>query len=100
MPVPSGYVKLGVIGYAERGEYDATAVYYKNQVVHYDEKSYYCKVDGTANKAPTNKNYWGVMAGGGGSIQRTADLMYEGDQLYVPDVIFTTEVITNDQEGE
>lgn len=100
MPVPAGYVRLGIIGYADRGDYDPEAVYHKNQVVHYNEKSYYCKVEGTANKVPTNKNYWGVMAAGGASIQKTVEISYESDQWYVPEVIFTTEVIINDQEGE
>lgn len=100
MPVPAGYIRLGIIGYADKGEYDPEAVYTKNQVVHYNDKSYYCKVNGTAAKVPTNKNYWGVMSGGGASIQKTEGLMYESDQFYVPSVTFVTEAIINDQGGE
>lgn len=97
MPVPAGYIRLGIIGYADKGDYDPLAVYHKNQVVHYDEKSYYCKVEGTTNKLPTNKNYWGVMAAGGASIQKTTSLMYDSNQWYVPSVTFVTEVIIDDE---
>ena len=93
MPAPAGYIRLGIIGYVDKGDYSSTAVYTKNQVVHYEEKSYYCKVDGTTAKAPTNKNYWGVMAAGGASLLKTKSLSYVPNEFYIPDVIFETEQI-------
>ena len=97
MPVPAGFIKLGVIGYADKGDYSPTGLYFRNQVVHYEEKSYYCKVDGTTGKVPKNKNYWGVMAAGGVSVLKTMSLSYVDGEWYAPSVTFYTEVIVNDE---
>ena len=96
MPAPAGFIRLGLIGYVEKGDYDSTRVYYRNQVVHYEEASYYCKVDNTIGKPPTNKNYWGIMAGGGGTTTKTLGLRFEDDEQYLPSIYFITEVIVND----
>lgn len=61
MSAPQGYVKVGVVGYSDRGNYDATATYNKWNVVHYNNSLYYCKVDNTTGILPTTTANWGNM---------------------------------------
>jgi hypothetical protein len=57
-------------GFEHKGEYDNTVIYEKTSqkidCVYYDGASYYCKKTTTAGINPTNTEYWGILAQGGG----------------------------------
>jgi hypothetical protein len=65
MAVPSGYTKLGVIGYAFKGTYNETTTYNKYHTVYYDGSTFVCLQDNVINQTPENDGvYWHMLAKG------------------------------------
>ena len=65
MAMPSGYTELGIVGYADKGTYSASATYNKPDVVYYNGSSYVALKDGMKGVTPSNngKN-WKYLARG------------------------------------
>ena len=61
MSVPSGFVKIAQIGYADCGGYQETKRYYKNQVVHYYGFPYICISETSKGHYPSDPTYWKPM---------------------------------------
>lgn len=69
MNVPTGYTVLDFVGFTDKGRYDATETYVKNDIVYFGGSSWKCKVDDTTGIEPAEGDYWTVFAEGeSGSI--------------------------------
>ena len=62
MNVPSGYTALDLVGFTDKGAYDATAYYVKNDLVHdSSNKIWKCKIDDTHGVTPAEGANWTVF---------------------------------------
>lgn len=61
MAAPEGYMKLGAVGYSDKGDYSGTTTYNRFNVVHYQNGIYCCTVDNTIGITPTTISNWQVM---------------------------------------
>lgn len=52
MNVPSGYTALDMVGFTDREDYDPSANYVKNDLVHHSNKIWKCKIDDTTGIEP------------------------------------------------
>lgn len=86
MAVPSGYTKLGVIGYSDKGTYSSTVTYNAYNTVYYNGSTYVCIKDGTINMTPSDDGvYWHLMAEGFDEslFNELRDMIYS-NQFYAP----------------
>ena len=60
MNVPSGYTALDMIGFTDKGDYDSTATYVKNDLVHDSGRVWLCLVDETTNVTPAVGANWKI----------------------------------------
>lgn len=58
MNEPTGYTALDLVGYTDRGDYDPTATYVKNDLVNSGDTKWRCKVDDTIGVTPTEGVNW------------------------------------------
>lgn len=84
MSVPSGYTKLGTIGYSDKGDYSSAITYSYMNVVHYNGNVYFSKQDNNTNNLPTNTSWWGVMIQGGATDMTGATSSTDGVHGLVP----------------
>lgn len=61
MSVPEGYVSLGLVGFTDKGDYDASAIYMQNDLVHKDNAIWKCKVDNTTGITPDENDNWTIF---------------------------------------
>jgi len=57
---PTGYTALDLIGFTDRGAYDPTATYVKNDIVTVGNTKWRCKVDDTIGITPTEGANWTI----------------------------------------
>jgi len=60
MNVPSGYTALDMVGFTDKGTYSASANYVKNDLVHYSNKVWKCKLDDTKGVTPAAGANWEI----------------------------------------
>ncbi|AJA41367.1 tail fiber protein [Geobacillus virus E3] len=76
--------------FTDRGEYNSTITYYKNNFVTYQGQTYICTVDGTINIPPTNTSNWRLVAAKGQKGDKGdpgLNLVYKG--TYDPTIQYT-----------
>lgn len=61
MTEPSGYTALDLIGFTDQGDYDSTATYVQNDLVHVDNDVWRCLADDTTGVTPTEGAYWTIF---------------------------------------
>lgn len=86
MAVPSGYTKIGVVGYTYLGTYSSTTTYNRFNTVYYNGSTYVCIKDNTVNQTPENDGvYWHLMAEGFDEtlFNELRDMIYH-NQFYAP----------------
>ena len=74
MNVPSGYTALDLIGFTDRGDYDSTANYVKNDLVHHNNSIWRCLVDDTTAVTPAEGANWTVYIQNGTTLNGMADV--------------------------
>ena len=74
MNVPSGYTALDLIGFTDRGNYDSTANYVKNDLVHHNNSIWKCLVDDTTAVTPAEGANWTVYIQNGTTLNGMADV--------------------------
>ena len=57
---PTGYTALDLIGFTDRGAYDPTANYVKNDIVSVGNTKWRCKVDDTTGVTPAENTNWTI----------------------------------------
>lgn len=57
---PTGYTALDLIGFTDRGAYDPTANYVKNDIVTVGNTKWRCKVDDTTGVTPAENANWTI----------------------------------------
>ena len=95
---PSGYTALDLIGFTDRGDYDATATYVKNDIVHYSSNTYRCLIDDTTAVTPVEGLNWTLFIGEPSNLVEAIVAPVEtaeatmahsvGDQLIYNDVLY------------
>lgn len=58
---PTGYTALDLIGFTDRGAYDPTANYVKNDIVTVSNTKWRCKIDDTTGITPTEGANWTIF---------------------------------------
>ena len=58
MNVPTGYTELDMVGFTDKGTYSASAEYVKNDIVHYGNALWRCKIDETTGVTPAENTNW------------------------------------------
>lgn len=58
MGAPAGFLPLGLVGFTDRGKYNAAAIYMMNDLVHVNNAIWKCKVDNTTGIAPAENANW------------------------------------------
>lgn len=61
MTEPTGYTALDLIGFTDKGDYDASTAYVQNDLVHYDNSIWRCLVDDTTGQTPVEGTYWTIF---------------------------------------
>lgn len=61
MTEPTGYTALDLIGFTDKGDYDASTAYVQNDLVHYDNSIWRCLVDDTTGQTPAEGTYWTIF---------------------------------------
>lgn len=74
MNVPSGYTALDLIGFTDKGDYDSTANYVKNDLVHHNNSIWRCLVDDTTAVTPAEGANWTVYIQNGTTLNGMADV--------------------------
>ena len=74
MNVPSGYTALDLIGFTDRGDYDAQENYVKNDLVHYNGRVWLCLVDDTTEITPVAGANWKVWIDEAAYLSGLADV--------------------------
>lgn len=65
MNVPTGYTELDLVGFTDRGDYDSTATYVKNDLVKYGGKKWKCKQDDVTDITPVEGLTWSAFIDAG-----------------------------------
>lgn len=60
-PVPEGYKPLGFAGFTDKGTYTASEVYAKNDIVHNNNTTWRCLVNGTTGIIPAEGANWTIF---------------------------------------
>lgn len=60
MNVPSGYIELDLVGFTDKGAYNAASSYVKNDLVHYNDGVFRCLKDDVTNVTPVEGDTWTV----------------------------------------
>lgn len=99
MQEPQGYVSKGFVGFTDRGEYDSSSIYVKNDLVSYGGTIWRCQTDDLISVTPAPGANWSVFlscptgAGGGYSKDILVTLKAEdwtGAQApYVQNIVVT-----------
>lgn len=64
MAVPEGYTKLGIVGYSDKGTYNASVTYNKYNTVYYNGSTYIALKDNLRGVTPADGVNWKYMAKG------------------------------------
>lgn len=85
MVEPTGYTALDLIGFTDRGPYDPTANYVRNDLVHVGNSTWRCKIDDTTGITPTEGANWTIFIESATSLAGMSDVNIitptEGDGL-------------------
>lgn len=105
---PTGYTALDLIGFTDKGTYNASATYVKNDIVTYSGSKWKCKVDDTTGVTPTEGATWTVFIDLPSDMaeqmiapieESTSQHAYAiGDQLIYNDILYdvTAAIAVND----
>lgn len=74
MAIPSGYSSLGLIGFTDKGDYDADTNYVQNDLCHNGGKIWKCKLDNTIGQTPAEGTYWTVFVDPTSSVSEMEDV--------------------------
>ena len=58
MNIPEGYSALDFVGFTDRGPYSGSETYVKNDLVHYNNSIWKCKLDDISGHIPADDEYW------------------------------------------
>lgn len=61
MTEPTGYTALDLVGFTDKGTYNAATAYVKNDLVHYLGNIWRCLIDDTTNITPVEGTNWTVF---------------------------------------
>lgn len=61
MTEPSGYTALDLIGFTDKGEYDAATNYVRNDLAHVGNDVWRCLADDTTGVTPAEGAYWTIF---------------------------------------
>ena len=64
MGAPEGYVALDLVGFTDKGDYDAAATYMINDLVHLNNDVWCCLKDGLTGIAPVQGEDWKIFIKG------------------------------------
>lgn len=99
MNVPSGYTALDLIGFTDKGIYNSSASYVKNDIVHYNGNLWKCLIDDTTGVTPAEGANWTIFLAEPSNAAEgmiapiedtaTASRSYAaGDQLILEDILY------------
>lgn len=74
MVEPTGYTALDLIGFTDKGPYDPTANYVRNDLVHVGNSTWRCKIDDTTGIAPTEGANWTIFIESATSLAGMSDV--------------------------
>ena len=74
MAIPSGYSSLGLIGFTDKGDYNADTNYVQNDLCHNGGKIWKCKLDNTSGQTPAEGTYWTVFVDPTSSVSEMEDV--------------------------
>ena len=74
MAIPSGYSSLGLIGFTDKGDYNADTNYVQNDLCHNGGKIWKCKLDNTIGQTPAEGTYWTVFVDPTSSVSEMEDV--------------------------
>lgn len=74
MVEPTGYTALDIIGFTDKGPYDPTANYVKNDLVHVGNSTWRCKIDDTTGITPTEGANWTIFIESATSLAGMSDV--------------------------
>ena len=74
MVEPTGYSALDLIGFTDRGDYAAGSTYVKNDLVHYSDNIWRCKLDDTTGQTPAEGTYWTLWIDGNSDLSDLSDV--------------------------
>lgn len=74
MVEPTGYTALDLIGFTDKGPYDPTANYVKNDLVHVGNSTWRCKIDDTTGITPTEGANWTIFIESATSLAGMSDV--------------------------
>lgn len=58
MNAPTGYTALDLVGFTDKGTYNSSATYVKNDLVDYGQSKWQCLIDDTTNVTPVEGLNW------------------------------------------
>ena len=74
MVEPTGYTALDLIGFTDKGPYDPTANYVRNDLVHVGNSTWRCKIDDTTGITPTEGANWTIFIESATSLSGMSDV--------------------------
>lgn len=74
MVEPTGYTALDLIGFTDKGPYDPTANYVRNDLVHVGNSTWRCKIDDTTGITPTEGANWTIFIESATSLAGMSDV--------------------------
>ncbi len=74
MVEPTGYTALDLLGFTDKGPYDPTANYVRNDLVHVGNSTWRCKIDDTTGITPTEGANWTIFIESATSLAGMSDV--------------------------
>lgn len=68
MSAPSGYTALDFVGFTDKGTYNTSSTYMRNDLVHYGGNIMRCLVDNTTNVTPVEGANWELWIGASANL--------------------------------
>lgn len=68
MSAPSGYTALDFVGFTDKGTYNTSSTYMRNDLVHYGGNIMRCLVDNTTNVTPVAGANWELWVGASANL--------------------------------
>lgn len=68
MSAPSGYTALDFVGFTDKGTYNSSSTYMRNDLVHYGGNIMRCLIDNTSNVTPVVGANWELWVGASANL--------------------------------
>ena len=68
MAIPSGYTALDFVGFTDKGTYNSSATYVRNDLVHYAGNIMKCLIDNTIGVTPVEGANWTLWVGASANL--------------------------------